>query len=134
MVNYTSTSSQTQVLENLNSFQCLLANSVHVEVSKKSILFVENTTTMHVHQPDLVYGALCTDKMQTELEKCEQDSLLQANKSYLHHYTTKSFDYFRCKALTLHVKRSGVLHRYSGRIEELKQMELSSLDTTPSLG
>jgi len=94
-------------------------------VARKSIIFAQNTTTMHVHQPELVVGAYCTDESHIALEKCEHIGMLSAQKLYLHHYSTKSYNYFRCKALTPHAKRSGSLYRYGGktRKEALKKIQ-----------
>lgn len=95
------------------------------EGSRKTIIFAQNTTTMRVHHAELVTGAYCTDESRIKRNKCTQNGPIKAEKFYLHHYSTKSYNYFRCKALTPHAKRSGGLYRYGGKTkrEALKKVQ-----------
>ena len=69
---------------------------------------------MKVHQPILRKGSTCTDERKIDIGPCRMDSPQYTSKIRLNHYSTKSRDYFRCKALTPHPKRAGQPYRYGG--------------------
>lgn len=85
--------------------------------AKKTIVYARDVQKMHVHHPELVEGARCSDELLLDIE-CSQVGLQRVSTMFIHHYSSKSYDYFRCKALTPHAKRSGSLYRYGGSSEE----------------
>ena len=102
-------------------------------VSRKSIVYARNVSKMNVHHPNLIEGAFCTDESRTVLESCVQVGPVRAEEIYLHHYSTKSYNYFQCKALTPHAKRPGNPYRYGGKtlhkaLKKIKYIYLAQIN------
>lgn len=85
--------------------------------AKKTVVYARDVRKMHVHHPDLVEGARCSDELLLNID-CKQAGPQRVDNMFIHHYSSKSYHYSRCKALTPHAKRSGSLYRYGGSSEE----------------
>jgi len=101
---------------------------------RKSIVFAKNVSIMHVHHPELVPGSYCTDETRNMYSSCLQVGPVHTSVIYLHHYSTKSYNYFQCKALTPHAKRSGKPYRYGGKtpdeaIKKVKYIYLAQVNS-----
>ena len=67
---------------------------------RKSIVFAKNVSIMHVHHPELVPGSYCTDETRNMYSSCLQVGPVHTSVIYLHHYSTKSYNYFQSRCMS----------------------------------